>query len=36
MLGLPPYGALASVTGGYSDEVIAELDRNVIQVGARW
>ncbi len=29
MLGLPPYGALASVTGGYSDEVIAELDREV-------
>lgn len=33
MLGLPPYGALASVTGGYGDEVIAELDRDVIQVG---
>jgi len=33
MLGLPPYGALASVTGGYSDEVVAELDRSVIQVG---
>ena len=33
MLGLPPYGALASVTGAYSDEVIAELDRSVVQVG---
>jgi len=33
MLGLPPFGALAAVTGGYSDEIIAELDRNVIQVG---
>ncbi len=33
MLGLPPYGALASVTGGYSDEVIAELDRAVVRVG---
>jgi primosomal protein N' (replication factor Y) len=33
MLGLPPYGALASVTGGYSDEVIAQLDREVVQVG---
>jgi primosomal protein N' (replication factor Y) len=33
LLGLPPYGALASVTGAYSDEVIAELDRQVVQVG---
>jgi len=33
MLGLPPYGALASVTGAYSDEVIAELDREAVRVG---
>ncbi len=33
MLGLPPFGALASITGGYSDEVVAELDRGVVQVG---
>lgn len=33
MLGLPPYGALASVTGAYSDEVVAELDRGVVRVG---
>ncbi|MGA9276375.1 MAG: hypothetical protein WBV89_05460, partial [Ilumatobacter sp.] len=33
MLGLPPFGALASITGGYSDELVAELDREAIQVG---
>ncbi|WP_148288717.1 hypothetical protein [Ilumatobacter nonamiensis] len=33
MLGLPPFGALASITGAYSDEVVAELDREAIQVG---
>ena len=33
MLGLPPYGALASVTGAFSDEVVAQLDRELVQVG---
>lgn len=33
MLGLPPYGALASISGAYSAEVVAELDSDVVQVG---
>ena len=33
MLGLPPFGALASVTGAFSNEVVAQLDRKDIQVG---
>ncbi len=33
MLGLPPYGSLASVTGAFSDEVVAQLDRESVQVG---
>ncbi len=33
MLGLPPYGALASVTGAFSDEVVSQLDRELVQVG---
>ncbi len=33
MLSLPPYGALASVTGAFSDEVVAQLDRDVVEVG---
>lgn len=33
MLNLPPFGALASVTGGFSDEVIDQLDRSVVQIG---
>ena len=33
MLGLPPYGAIASVSGGFSEEVVDQLDRAVIQVG---
>lgn len=33
MLGLPPFGALASVTGAFSDQVVDQLDRNVVQVG---
>lgn len=33
MLGLPPYGALASVTGAFSDEVVGQLDREAVQVG---
>lgn len=33
MLHLPPYGAIASISGGFSDEVIDQLDRDVVQVG---
>lgn len=33
MLGLPPFGALASVIGAFSDEVVDQLDRDVVQVG---
>jgi primosomal protein N' (replication factor Y) len=33
MLGLPPYGALASVTGAFSGEVVGQLDREAVQVG---
>ena len=33
LLGLPPYGALASATGAFSDEVVSQLDRRVVQVG---
>ncbi|MFK8026077.1 MAG: hypothetical protein AB8G26_19140 [Ilumatobacter sp.] len=33
MLSLPPFGALASVTGAFSDEVVAQLDRAAVQVG---
>ena len=33
MLGLPPFGALASVTGAFSDQVVDQLDRDVVQVG---
>jgi len=33
LLSLPPYAALALVTGGYSAEVIAELDRSEVDVG---
>ena len=33
MLGLPPYGALASVTGAFSEEVVVQLDREKVQVG---
>ena len=33
MLSLPPFGALASVSGGYSSEVIDQLDRGSVQVG---
>lgn len=33
MLNLPPYGALASVSGGFSQEVIDQLDRSVVDVG---
>lgn len=33
MLGLPPYGALASITGAFSDEVVGQLDRESVQVG---
>lgn len=33
MLGLPPYGALASVTGAYSDQVVAQLHSDQVQVG---
>ena len=33
MLSLPPYGALAAVSGAFSDEVIDQLDRSVVQVG---
>ncbi len=34
LLGLPPYGALAAVTGAFSDEVVGQLDRNRVQVGS--
>lgn len=33
MLGLPPFGALASVTGAFSAEVVDQLDREQVQVG---
>lgn len=33
MLGLPPFGALAAVTGAFSDEVVGQLDRDLVQVG---
>ena len=33
MLGLPPFGALASVSGAYSDQVVDQLDRDEVQVG---
>jgi len=33
MLQLPPFGALASISGAYSDEVVAELDRHEVEVG---
>lgn len=33
MLGLPPFGALASVTGAFSSEVVSQLDRERVQVG---
>ncbi|WP_420450385.1 hypothetical protein [Ilumatobacter sp.] len=32
LLSLPPFGALALVSGAYSDEVVAQLDRDRIQV----
>lgn len=34
MLGLPPFGALASVAGAFSEEVVAQLDPGVVQVGS--
>jgi primosomal protein N' (replication factor Y) len=33
VLGLPPFGALASVSGAFSDQVVAQLDRELVQVG---
>lgn len=33
LLGLPPYGALASVTGAFSAEMVSQLDTSVVQVG---
>lgn len=33
MLSLPPYGALASVSGAFSGEVVDQLDREIVQVG---
>jgi primosomal protein N' (replication factor Y) len=33
MLGLPPFGALAAISGAYSDEIVAELDREQVDVG---
>jgi primosomal protein N' (replication factor Y) (superfamily II helicase) len=33
MLGFPPFGALALVTGALSDEVVSQLDRDVVAVG---
>ena len=33
MLALPPFGALASVSGGFSAEVVDQLDRSAVQVG---
>lgn len=33
LLSLPPFGALASVSGGFSDEVVDQLDREAVQVG---
>ncbi len=33
MLQLPPFGALASVSGAFSTEVIGQLDRSLVQVG---
>lgn len=33
MLGLPPFGALASVSGAFSEQVVDQLDRDLVQVG---
>ena len=33
MLGLPPYGALAEVRGAYSEQLVAQLDRSVVEIG---
>lgn len=33
MLQLPPYGALASVAGAFSSQVIDQLDRDVVEIG---
>lgn len=33
MLSLPPYGALASVSGAFSSELVDQLDRGAVQIG---